>query len=94
MDNWEKHQKKLVGPIQRFHQCNDIFHRTDWDPDFIALKKRFRDRAGRPDQPGHRQIDYALTDSSWHLDDYFGMGNAGSNQDGLYAWVELGRLMP
>lgn len=89
MNNWEKHQEKLVGPIQRFHQLNDIFHRTAWDPVFINLMKRFRDRAGRPDRPGHSQIDYALTDAAWYLEDQIAMGNAGSNQDGLYSWGEL-----
>jgi reductive dehalogenase len=89
MNHWEKYQEKLVGPIQRFNQRNDVFRRTDWDPNFIALKKRFRDREGRPNRPGHSQMDYAFADAAWYLEDHFALGNAGSNQEGLYAWDGL-----
>jgi reductive dehalogenase len=82
-----KFQKMLVGPIKRFDQRNEILQRSFSDPKVMAWRERFKDRESKPGRPGFYQEDYALTDASWYVEDYFAMGNAGSNQDGLYAWV-------
>jgi reductive dehalogenase len=86
MDAWEKYRQQLTGEVTRFDQRDDIFRRTATDPEFIELKARFRDREGRRKKPGHTQLNYALTDAAWYLEDHFAMGLAGSNHDGLYAW--------
>ena len=86
MNSTEKYQKMLIGPIKRFNQRNDVFRRTDYDPEPMKWKERFRDRAGKPDKPGYSQMDYALSDASWYLEDHFAMGNSGANLAGLYAW--------
>jgi reductive dehalogenase len=86
MNSTAKHEKTLVGPIKRFNQRNDVFRRTDYDPELIKWKERFRDREGKAEKPGHTQMNYALADASWYLEDHFAMGNSGSNLEGLYAW--------
>jgi reductive dehalogenase len=86
MNSREKYQKMLVGPIKRFNQRDDVFRRTDYDPELMKWKERFRDRGGKPEKPGHTQMNYALADASWYLEDHFALGNSGSNLEGLYAW--------
>ena len=65
----------------------------DYDPDLIKWKERFRDRAGKAEKPGHTQMDYALADAAWYLEDHFAKGNAGSNLDSLYAWEPDGQSL-
>ncbi len=86
MNSIEKYKKTLVGPIKRFNQRNDVFRRTNYDPELIKWQERFRDRAGKPEKPGHTHLNYALTDASWYVEDHFAMGNSGSNLKGLYTW--------
>ena len=86
MNPWKKYRQQFTGPVTRFDQRNDIFRRTNSDPEFIELKQRFRDREGRRKKPGHTQLNYALTGAAWYLEDHFAMGLAGSNHPGLYAW--------
>jgi reductive dehalogenase len=38
------------------------------------------------EKAGHTAEDFALTGASWHLEDRYARGHAGSNVDGLYAW--------
>ena len=83
----------LVGPIKRFNQRDDVFRRTDYDPELIKWKERFRDRASKLEKPGYTQMDHALADASWYLEDHFAMGNAGSGLEGLYAWEPEGQAL-
>ena len=86
MNSIEKYKKMFVGTIKRFNQRNDVFRRTDYDPKLMMWKERFRDREGKAEKPGHTQMNCALTDASWYVENHFAMGNSGSNHKGFYAW--------
>ena len=86
MNDKEKYQRLLVGPIERFDQRNDMFRRTRYDPKWIERAEPFYGPAQVQDKPGYTQEDYALGDASWYVEDFFAMGCLGSNHQGLYAW--------
>ena len=91
MNDTQKFQQMLVGPIERFNQYNDIFRRAIHDPEIIPWMERFRDREKRLGTPGFTQVDYALGDASWTIEDHFAKGVQGSNLEGLYTWENLDR---
>jgi epoxyqueuosine reductase len=82
----EKYRKLLVGPIERFDQMNDMFRRAKYDPEWIDRAQAFYGPAQVQDKAGYTQEDFALQNSSWHLEHSFAMGVHGSNHKGLYAW--------
>ena len=89
MDDTEKYRKMLVGPIKRFNPFHEVLRRANNDPEMIPWMERFRDRGKKLGSPGFTRMDYALTDAAWYIEDYFAMGNLGSDHDGLYAWKNL-----
>ena len=86
MNDKEKYQKLLVGPIERFDQINDMFRRAKYDPEWIDRAQAFYGPAQVQDKAGYTQEDFALQNSSWHLEHFFARGVHGSNHKGLYAW--------
>ncbi len=86
MNDKEKYQRLLVGPIERFDQRNDMFRRTRYDPRWIERAETFYGPIQVQDKPGYTPEDYAIGDASWYVEDFFAMGCLGSNHQGLYAW--------
>jgi len=86
MNDKEKHQELLVGPIERFDQRNDILKRARYDPEWIERAKAIYGPAQVQDKAGYTQEDYALSNASWYVEDSFARGTLGSNHKGLYAW--------
>ena len=86
MNDKEKYQKLLVGPIERLDQRNDMFRRSRYDPEWIERAEQFYGPCQVRDKAGYRQEYYALCDASWYVEDFFAMGCLGSNHRGLYAW--------
>lgn len=80
----------LVGPIERFDQRNDMFRRARYDPRVIRWRAAFDAAVPDQDKPGYTKADRALTAASWHLEDFYAKGHAGSNHSGLYAWEPPG----
>ena len=94
MDNEQRYQNLLVGPIERFDQRKDIFRRSRHDPEWIERSHAFYGQDRARDKPGYTQDYHALVDASWYLEDFFAMGTAGSNHKGLYAWDTLAPEIP
>ena len=89
MNNKEKYQKLLVGPIARFDQRKDMFKRARYDPEWIERARAFYGPAQVQDKPGYTHEDHALQSSAWYVEHFFAMGIRGSNHRGLYAWEGL-----
>jgi reductive dehalogenase len=89
MNNTERYQELLVGPIERFDQRRDMFRRSRYDPEWVERSNAFYGRDKARDKPGYSQAYYALVDAAWYVEDFFAMGTAGSNHRGLYAWDTL-----
>ena len=86
MNDKEKYQSLLVGPINRFDQRSDMFRRARYDPGWIERARTFFGPAQVRDKTGYTQEDYALCSAAWHVEDACARGTSGSNQGGLYAW--------
>jgi reductive dehalogenase len=89
MNDKERYQELLVGPIERFDQRRDMFRRSRYDPLWLDRSKGFYGRDKARDKPGYSQDYHALVDAAWYVEDFFAMGTAGSNHKGLYAWDTL-----
>jgi epoxyqueuosine reductase len=85
----ERYQKLLVGPIERFDQRNDMFRRARYDPQWIERARPFYDPGQVQGRTGYTQEDHALSSAAWYVEDSFAMGTLGSNHQGLYAWEEF-----
>ncbi|MFC2031663.1 reductive dehalogenase [Chloroflexota bacterium] len=83
----EQYRKRLVGPIRRFDQRNEMFRRARHESEWIERAQPFYSADPARDQPGYTRGYHALTEASWYLEDRFAMGQQGSNLEGLYAWA-------
>ncbi len=86
MNDREKYQKLLVGPIERFDQRNDMFRRSRYDPEWIERAEPFYGTFQVRDKAGYSHEHYALSNASWYVENTCAMGCAGSNHPGLYTW--------
>jgi reductive dehalogenase len=86
VNNREKYQKLLVGPIERFDQMNDMFRRARYDPEWIERARAFYGPFQVQDKAGYAHEDQALHNAAWYVERSFAMGIRGSNHQGLYAW--------
>ena len=86
MSDRDRYQELLMGHIERFDQMNDMFRRARYDPEWIERARPFYGPRQVQDKAGFTQADYALRESSWHLEDTFARGTSGSNLMGLYSW--------
>jgi reductive dehalogenase len=86
MDNKERYQKLLVGPIERFDQRSDMFRKAKYDPGWMERSAPFYAHDRARDEAGYTQEYYALADAAWYLEHFFAMGTQGANHQGLYAW--------
>ena len=86
VDNKERYQKLLVGPIERFDQRSDMFRKAKYDPGWMERSTPFYAHDRARDEAGYTQEYYALADAAWYLEHFFAMGTQGANHQGLYAW--------
>jgi epoxyqueuosine reductase len=86
MNSRDRFERLCVGPVKRFDQRNDVFRRARYDPKVMRWRAMFDAAVPDPDKAGHTREDFALTEASWHLEDRYARGHAGSNVEGLYAW--------
>jgi epoxyqueuosine reductase len=93
LDNRQRYNKLLVGPIEQFDQRNDMFRRSRYEPKWVDRSRAFYGQDRARNKPGYTQTYHALVDASWYLEDFFAMGTAGSNHKGLYAWETLASEM-
>ena len=90
----DKHEQRfrdlLVGPIERFDQCNDMFRRTRYDPEWIRRAETFYRpfQAQIRDKPGYGYEEHALSNAAWLVERAWAKGCRGSGHDGLYRWAD------
>jgi reductive dehalogenase len=76
----------VVGKVGPFDQKNEMFRRPFWDPEMLALGKKFYMTEVPPkNKPGFRLTDQALVNAAWHLENTCAQGVAGGRM-GMYAW--------
>jgi len=76
----------VVGKVGAFDQKNEMFRRPLWDPEMLALGKKFYMTEVPPkNKPGFRLTDQALVNAAWHLENTFAQGVAGGRM-GMYGW--------
>lgn len=76
----------VVGKVGPFEQKNEMFRRPFWDPQMLALGKKFyRTEVPPKNKPGFRLTDQALVNAGWHLENTFARGVAGGRM-GMYDW--------
>ncbi len=82
----------MIGPLKRINQKETVLSKTAWDPDFQALKLKYRQRRNDRIQTGNQVENFALRDAAWYLADSLG-NQAGfmHGNEGLYSWESLAR---
>ncbi len=84
--------RHVVGNVTQYDQKNEMFKRVLWDPKFLELGKKFYHAPVKPtDIAGYRLEDFSMVNASWLLEDNFGRGCSGGNED-LYSWDWRGQF--
>jgi hypothetical protein len=65
-----------VAP-QRFDQKNEMFKRSQWDEKMQSHGMRFNREVKFREKVGYRQLDYALSTTSWAMTNPFLQKNSG-----------------
>jgi epoxyqueuosine reductase len=82
----DKYQQMLLGPIERFDPHNNMFGRARYEAEWIERSQRFYDPNAPHDKAGYTSEDYALRNASWYVHDVFPMGASGSNRKEPHTW--------
>jgi reductive dehalogenase len=85
VNNLERYNQFISQSVQRFDQKKDMFRRIRLEPEWIARADEFKNIGAVLGKRGYNQEGYALTASSWYVEDVFASGNSGATEKGLYS---------
>ena len=76
---------QILKTLQRFDQKKDMFRRRLLEPEWIQKAEEFGNLGEVIGKPNYPPEGYVLTAASWYVEDFFGGGNTGAKEKGLYS---------